>query len=158
MAWTCPSCDAKNKPRAVECENCGSERPTQATPKGQLPVRCWYDGGRLDAQGVCDQGQGFPLGAPCPFVCPLCRHHLEWSGVCFGCPGSETPSDRAPWSFPGARYETHDEDGKPVGDGQHRVKMAEAGGGRCTPEENRAGFAEVRRQLAGVILVETINL
>lgn len=29
MAWTCSECAARNKPRAVECENCGANRPVQ---------------------------------------------------------------------------------------------------------------------------------
>ena len=149
MAWACPSCEAKNKPRAVECENCGSERPTTATPKGQLPVRCWFDGGRLDAQGFCSEGQGFPIGIRCPFVCPRCRQCLEWSGACSSCYGSVTPADRATWTCPGARYETHDDDGNPIGDGQHWVKVAEPGRRVCTPEENRMGFVAIRRALVG---------
>jgi hypothetical protein len=154
MAWACPSCDAKNKPRAVECENCGAERPLTATPKGQLPAACWFDGARLDAQGYCPTGQGFPLGIRCPFFCPICQHRLEWSGACNSCFGSKTASDQTTWTFPGARYETHDEDGKPIGDGQHRVKIAEPGRAACTPAENHAGFAEVRRILTGA-MVET---
>lgn len=115
-------------------------------------VPCPFDGTQLDpGTGFCLSGNGYPEGVPCPFVCPICRHRLEWSGACYGCHGSETPSDRATWSFPGARYETHDEDAKPIGDGQHRVKIAEPGRRACTPAENAAGFAEVRRLLAGVV-------
>lgn len=149
MAWQCPSCDAKNKPRAVECEACGTERPATATPKGQLPAACWFDGGRLDAQGYCPTGQGFPLGVRCPFFCPICQHRLEWSGACHACHGSMTASDSTTWSFPGARYEIYDEKGAPLSDGQHRVKVAEPNRRVCTAEENRVGFAEIRRLLAG---------
>ncbi len=92
------------------------------------------------------------MGISCPFVCPICRGQLEWSGACFGCHGTAMPTDRASWSFPGARYETHDEGGKALGDGQHCVKIAEAGRRACTPEENRAGFAEVQR-----VLTEMMN-
>jgi len=114
---------------------------------------CPYDGVQLDpATGFCLQGNGYPEGVLCPFVCPFCRHRLEWSGACYGCHGTATSADRATWSFPGARYETHDEDGKPLGDGQHRVKVAEPGRAACTPAENAAGFAEVRRLLAGTLI------
>lgn len=148
MAWACPSCDAKNKPRAVECEACGNERPLGATPKGQLPAGCWFDGGRLDAQGYCPTGQGFPIGLRCPFFCPICHQRLEWSGACHACHGSATASDQRTWTFPGARYETHEVAGTPIGDGQHWIKMAESGRRGCAAEENRAGFAEIQRVLA----------
>ena len=157
MAWVCPSCEAKNKPRAVECENCGTERPSAATPKGQLPAACWYDGGRLDAQGFCPAGRGFPVGIRCPFFCSVCGHRLDWSGACATCCGSRTASDRATGPF-GARYETHDAMGRPVGDGQHWVKAAEAASRACTPADNRAGFAEVQRILAGSPAGRTVEI
>lgn len=147
MAWICPGCDAKNKPRAVECEHCGTERPAGATPKGQLPLVCWYDGGRLDAQGYCSTGEGFPVGVLCPFFCPICQHRLQWSGACHACHGSSTASDHTTWTFPGARHETHDVTGTPIGDGQHYVEMTARGRRGCTAEENRAGFADVQRIL-----------
>jgi hypothetical protein len=116
------------------------------------PRACPFDGTQLDpATGFCLSGNGYPEGMLCPFVCPFCRRRLEWSGACYGCHGSEMPSERATWSFPGARYETHDEDGKPISDGQHRVKVAEPSHWACTPAENAAGFAEVQRLLGRVL-------
>ena len=146
MAWTCPGCEAKNKARAVECENCGIERPIRGTtPAGQFPASCWYDGGRLDAQGYCPQREGFPVGVRCSFFCPLCRQRLEWSGACSHCQGTNTRLED--WTFPGDRYETHDEFGKPIGDGQHWVLIAKGLRPACSPQTN----AQEAKMLARVL-------
>ena len=42
MAWTCLSCAARNKPRAVECENCGAERTERPAgrERSAVDLRC----------------------------------------------------------------------------------------------------------------------
>lgn len=87
--------------------------------------RCVYDGTQLDASGFCLSGNGYPDTRPCPFACPLCRGDLTWSGACFRCHGTETPQVVTSWTFPGARFERDHDDGTPIGDGHHWVKIAE---------------------------------
>lgn len=103
------------------------KRRDQSDDAGQPVRRCLYDGTQLDKQGWCLAGNGFPDYFKCPFVCPRCREPLGWAGACLSCYGTDTPADRASWTFTGARYDTHDDDGKPIGDGQHWVKTGELG-------------------------------
>ena len=137
--WKCATCRAINAVAAVTCEHCGTAKPARRSVElPAAPGRCSYDGAQLDpATWFCLQGNGYPLGCLCPFVCPLCRQRLEWSGACFGCHGSATPADRQTWTFPGARYETHDDHGQPLGDGQHWRKVLEANRAALPPDDNR---------------------
>lgn len=144
--WTC-SCGNRNT--RIECPMCGIERPTTAlAPRSPIEIRRYcHDGGTLDIQGRCGIGDGFPVEMACPFVCPICRHALEWSGGCFGCHGSLTPDDRQTWTFPGDRYDTHDERGRPIGNGQHWVWQATGPRLACRPEQNQEAAAMLARVL-----------
>lgn len=86
--------------------------------------RCPHDQAPLAGDGYCQRGQGYPLTVACPFACPYCRQPLEWSGACLHCHGSATPLLRDSWSYPGDRWETHDPDDRPIGDGQHWQRVA----------------------------------
>lgn len=145
MGWQC-GCGADNGQRAKVCRDCGGERPKRE----RAALTCPYDGSVLGLQGICQAGKGYPLGVPCPFVCPRCRHPLDWSGGCLSCYGSPTPQDRATWTFPGARHDTHDDEGRPIGDGQHWVKTAEPDRPAMTPEQSGAKARELS-QLLGMI-------
>jgi hypothetical protein len=83
---------------------------------------CPLDGAILGDLGWCKKAGGYPFTLPCPFVCPICRGALGWSGECNSCHGSRT-GERADWSFPGDGYYTHDAEGAPIGDGKHYVKQ-----------------------------------
>ena len=109
--------------------------------------RCPYDGVSLDEFGWCVEGNGYPRDFPCPFVCPFCRRRLEWSGACLGCHGTRQMGDRESWTFPGARHETCDEFGKPLGDGQHFVKVAD--GPRAALR--RAELVEMTREIQAIL-------
>lgn len=155
--WVCQECENVNTRKA--CAKCDAPRPAWPVlvPSGPLefPLRglvrlCPFDGGTLDAQGYCPTGQGFPVTCRCPFVCQTCRRGLEWSGACFGCHGSRTPADRRTWTFPGDRYETHDDTGRPIGDGQHWVCQVRSPRPACPPEQNEAEAAMLARVLAAV--------
>lgn len=143
MPRECPECGKSLK--RGKCPECGWKEGQSYTA-----TRCWFDGGALDTSkgGFCGQGNGWPVGLPCPFVCPLCRQRLDWSGACQGCYGSATPGDLATWTFPGARHETHDENGQPIGDGQHWVKTDEPGRPAMTLEESSEKAEELGRLLA----------
>lgn len=143
MGWQC-GCGTDNGQRAKVCRDCGGERPR----KERAALTCPYDGSVLGVQGICPSGNGYPMGVPCPFICPRCRHPLDWSGACQGCYGSATPQDRATWTFPGARFETHDEHGQPLGDGQHWVKTDEPDRPAMTPQESGVKAKELARLLA----------
>lgn len=83
---------------------------------------CPADHTTLRGDGWCATGQGYPLEWPCPFACPMCRGPLSWDGGCERCHGCTT-GERVDWTFPGDRYDTHDDDGQPLGDGRHWVKI-----------------------------------
>lgn len=119
--------------------------------KGGEPTthRCFYDGTQLDERGWCLAGNGYPDYLRCPFVCPHCREPLRWSGACYHC----TPVVRA---YPGVRHDTHDDDGQPLGDGQHWVKTAEAGGATATPAEARVAMAEIQRRLKDSAIMQKV--
>lgn len=160
--WTCGDCGNVNTRR--ECAKCDARRPQETTALvatktvGNRPAYCWFDHCQLDDQGWCLRGNGYPVGIVQPTVCPYCRQRLEWLGACFGCYGSETPTDRLTWTFPGARYETHDDNGRPIGDGCHLVKTAEAFRRVCTPAEMKTGFDAVQNILAKAPVMEIIVL
>ena len=82
-----------------------------------------------------------------PPVCPICRASLAPSGACLRCHGSRTPQDRYTWSFPGDRYETHDEQGRAVGNGDEWIWRGAGPRSACTPEQN----AEQAGMLARVL-------
>lgn len=110
-----------------------------ATPVTTTGSTCREDGAILEANGYCKRGRGFPATMQCPFVCPLCRHPLDWDGACMACHGCTT-ARREDWTFPGDRYELED--------GHYRWVAGKARRA-CTPEEKAIGLAEVRRILAG---------
>ena len=119
--------------------------PTFTAPKSEEASfeegTCYHDAAMLTPEGFCPAGGGFPYlryvsrasekghplkpavqANPCPFVCPLCRHPLEWDGRCEACHGCTT-AKREDWTFPGDRYERHDDTGQPLGDGSHWIKV-----------------------------------
>ena len=145
--WTC-ACGVVNPKVRRKCEHCGEFRPATDTPRGQLPSRCWYDGGELDALGFCMRGQGFPVDLKCPFVCPFCRSPLSWSGGCDACKGTPTPKLHDTWTIPGTRYETHADDGKPIGDGCHWIKTEAAG---------RPGSTDLEAEVFAKTLVDMLR-
>ncbi len=144
--WTC---ECGNVNTRKTCIGCGTKRPESSgsSPAPGRPRPCWYDGTALDAQGFCSRGGGFPFGLSYPWSCPICRRTLEWDGACLSCHGSTTPADRRTWSFPGDRYERWDDQGRPIGDGQHWVKVLVAPRAACTPEVNQAESAMLARVL-----------
>ena len=146
-AWTC-RCGQRNTEET--CKQCESPQPKRRMLSEALkPRRCLYDGTQLDERGWCLAGNGYPDYLRCPFVCPHCREPLRWSGACYHC----TPVVRA---YPGVRLDTHDDDGQPLGDGQHWVKTAEAGGATATPAEVRAAMAEIQRRLKDSTIMQKV--
>lgn len=133
MLWTC-ECTAVNAETHRTCEYCGADRPATLARRAptalvvppplevQRLTRCPHDGERLQPNGFCELGQGFPHAMACPFQCPLCWAKLDWSGGCHECHGTKT-GRREEWCFLGDGYYTHEVDGKPIGDGQHWVKQ-----------------------------------
>lgn len=83
-------------------------RPKSTKQSSALGTKCPYDGATLDEQGYCWQGNGYPVGMKCPFVCPRCHAGLAWDGGCNGCLGTgetkRAKQDRKDWFFPGWRY------------------------------------------------------
>jgi hypothetical protein len=104
--WKCPRCYAVNEPSTSRCENCGQghESPRDNGHQTERMVFCEVDGGLLDHRGFCNKANAYVLSAPCPFVCPLCRHPLTWQGRCLACFGTNT-GERDSWTIPGDRYE-----------------------------------------------------
>lgn len=140
-SWTC-RCGTRNVQE--ECETCGAGKPhRKAGAIAPPPRRCAYDGTQLDAHGWCLAGNGYPDYMRCSFACSHCRERLQWSGACYHC----TPIVHA---YPGTRYDTHDDDGRPIGDGQHWVKTAEAGGPTINDAEAHAAIAKIQ-----VLLVQS---
>ena len=155
-SWKC-TCGASNPNLRQTCDNCGGERPLAGgAPKA--PLRCIYDGTQLDALGFCLEGNGFPTSLRCPFACPFCRQPLEWSGACFQCFGTATRRQHDSWAFPGARHETHDDEGQPIGDGQHWVKVLEAGRPVASAAENRVALWTVQELLAAAPVSTDLRL
>jgi hypothetical protein len=100
----------------------------------------------LRGDGWCPIGDAYATNAPCPFVCPICRGPLNWTGGCNACHGCTT-GDRADWTFPGDRYER---DKKNPG---HYVQVLKAGRAACTPRENIAAMQIVQAVLAKKLTV-----
>lgn len=80
-------------------------------------------------------------------VCPVCRAPLARSGACLACHGSRTPQDRYSWTFPGDRYETHDEQGRPVGNGDEWIWQQAGPRPACRPEDNAEQAGMIARVL-----------
>jgi len=117
------------------------------TPSGRSPrTRCPYDGAELDTRELCPEGLGYPYGTPCPFVCPVCRKALEWSGACHTCHGQEQRGD--PRCMPGDRYDLFADTGKPIGDGQHWTRVERGPIGAVTFEQAQ-GVTQALKQFAG---------
>ena len=137
--WQC-NCGAYNTWVEKHCEACGTQRGKAVeSPESREGRLCPVDDAPLDSRGFCARGNGFALDAKCPFVCPLCRSALTWSGGCDSCKGTgRSPAPRELWAFPGDRYEPQ---------GGHFVRVC---GPRkaCTPEENKAGLKAIRAILA----------
>lgn len=115
-------------------------------------IACPYDGVVLHASGLCPEGQGYPLGTPCPFACTICRKPLEWSGACHACRGREHVGD--PECFPGDRWELYDDAGKPIGDGQHWTLVERGPIGAVS----RAQSQEITRALRGFTARELTSI
>ena len=128
-------------------------------PEGPTVTSCLFDGTQLDpVTGFCLSGNGYPITESCHFACPFCRGHLEWSGACFQCFGTATRREHDSWTFPGARYETHDDEGTPIGDGQHWVKVLEAGRPVASAAENRVALWRIADMLADAPVSVEIRL
>ena len=143
MADECPDCEIKLEKGT--CPQCGWRKALlggmqSSAPAAKVPAHCPADGGRLQADGWCETGQGYFEHMSCPFPCPICRQPLSWNGGCDTCKGC-TSGNREDWTFPGERYEF---------EGAHwrRVAGLEAGRRACTVEENMAGARAVRDILA----------
>jgi hypothetical protein len=156
VLWTC-DCGVVNSPRTSVCEGCGHDRVTSlavlepAVSLGKLARACPIDGAPLRADGFCLRGEGYPHPMAYPFRCSLCGHALDWSGGCFACYGTRT-GRREEWSMPGDGYYTHTPEGKPIGDGQHWVKQADAGRPAVSAADNAAQkrrVAQLLRPLLG---------
>jgi len=150
IPWLC-RCTKKNAGRAQFCPACGERRPELSSP-GQPAQRkrgtvCPYDGAVLRDDGFCPDGDGYPYGLPCPFVCPVCRQRLEWAGGCRACHGALHGS-REEWKFPGDRYDLFDDAGQPLGDGQHWRLVRPGPAPAISVEENKEVLTIVQRMLA----------
>jgi len=117
------------------------------------PTHCPYHDPpvELERRGLglwCPAGNGYPLFVRREEACPVCRRPLEWDGGCFACHGTAT-GDRADWCFPGQRYDRYDDEGLPLGDGQHWVKTDGAPNRVAIDgEEFRTGRAAIERVFA----------
>lgn len=100
----------------------------------------------MAADGFCMAGNGYPLGTACPFVCPICRQPLDWSGGCVSCHGCTT-GKREDWTFPGDGYYTHEVDGKQIGDGHHWVKGQDGPRPAATLAESQAAVRKIKAML-----------
>lgn len=142
----CPKCESFYT--GGRCDMCGWAPPRLSEPSSAPPVRCPIDGGPLGEHGLCERGGGYPVTTSCPFVCPLCRGHLDWTGGCQQCHGTTT-GRRADWTFPGEGYYTHDVDGKPITDGMHYVRQQPANRPVASQATNAANAKELARILGG---------
>ncbi len=96
----------------------------------------------------CPAGEGYPLFILRQEACPVCRRNLEWDGGCFACHGAAS-GERADWCFPGQRYDRYDDDGQPIGDGQHWVKTYGAPNRPAINKEDfTTGMAAIQRVFA----------
>jgi hypothetical protein len=118
----CPDCSSFYGGRKCACGYAPPKLGTINPSEGTGPMLCPLDGAILGDLGYCHKGQGYPFTIPCPFVCPLCRGALDWTGGCGACHGTNT-GERSRWSFPGDGYYTHDPEGRRIGDGKHYVKQ-----------------------------------
>lgn len=132
-----------------------SDPTPTATTREPLMV-CPYDGAVLRTDRVCPKGGGYPLGEPCPFVCPICRQPLGWHGGCFRCFGSRNGRDG--WTFPGDKYELYDDTGQPITDGHHWVRVLKGPQRACSPEDNVDALNAVRRIMRKSPLMTKENL
>ena len=143
--WSCVLCEAKNDPSADKCEACGALAPSAArAPSNGKPAtsRQCDCGGTLDARGFCARGNGYPLTMGCPFVCPLCRYPLAWSGQCQRCYGDPSGARRRDhWAIVGDRYEPEDQHWRMVQRGQCPA---------ATHVENTLGLADCGAALGGM--------
>lgn len=146
--WACGECKAINGTTRAFCENCGTMRPTTASPASAAERKCPYDGEVLRMDGYCARGIGYPLGLACPFVCQHCRGVLGWDWGCQRRCGSMTSTDRKTWTFPSDRYEFTDETGADRGDGRHWVFVAK--GPRPVYRPTKAEMTALQATLARV--------
>lgn len=150
--WTCGGCGNVNTRK--ECVKCGTEQPNAVGTRDKPPelarLRCRYDGETLETDGFCLAGNGYPDYLKCPIACPFCRQPLEWSGACFGCHGSAAHGEKETWTVPGHRYETHDDQGHRIGDGQHWVSQVQGPRPACSPQQNAAEAKMLARVLSGI--------
>ena len=125
-AWTCP-CGTENRAKATSCTECGSSHQGHtATGGGRCHVHAWAS---VEPSGFCPVGQGYVLGAKCPFPCPHCGLVLSWDGGCVACHGAPH-QPRTSWCFPGDRYELLKD---------HWVKTQEGPRPAWTPRQAAAG-------------------
>lgn len=109
----------------------------------------YHEGVSLAADGYCPVAGGYPLGVLRAESCPYCRAALEWDGGCLRCHGCGT-GERRDWTFPGSRFDRFDDQGQPIGDGQHWV-LTDATTDRAavSPEDASTRMAAIQRILAG---------
>lgn len=105
-------------------------------------VLCIAHGVELRHDGWCRLGQAYATNAACPFVCPICRGPLDWTGGCVKSHGCTT-GNRNDWTFPGDRYERDDDN-----PGHYKLTDLKAGRPSCTPRENIAAMQIVQAVLA----------
>lgn len=99
--WVC-TCGARNRSEWAKCVGCQRARPEdREAPVNAKPSECVVCQVALDARGYCPLGDGYPLVATCPDVCPRCRIPLSWAGLCRSC-------SRTGGEAPGHRYELHE--------------------------------------------------
>lgn len=144
MANDCPDCEVKLV--KGRCPSCGWQgRSGDDAPK--IPSLCPADGGRLQADGWCETGQGYLAHMSCPFACPICRHPLGWSGECHACHGTTT-AKREDWTFPGDRYELAGGHWQHVLTGERKA---------CSMAENVIEARKVTAILAKSTLAKTVG-
>lgn len=132
----CPDCEQEFDGRRCRC----GYMATRPVTSDRKPRTCPFDGAQLEPDGYCHAGSGYPVTVLCPFACPHCRQPLDWSGACLACYGAAS-GRREDWSFPGMGHD--------LVEGHWRPDPARPVHRRaCTPEENTAGFAAIRRILA----------
>ena len=120
------------------------------------PLRCPIHGvpleqgpGPAGSAAWCPVEERYSTLAACPFVCPLCRHPLDWAGECNACHGSTT-GERDSWTFPGDRYDRFDDQGEPLGDGLHWY-LTKAGPRRAVSAATNVANMQLLRELIAKI-------
>lgn len=146
----CPVCGERLEGR--KCSGCGwtatkKVRGRPAAPASPVVRACPSDGGELDADGYCQRGRGWPLGADCRFACPLCRAPLEWDGKCLRCYGQATAESQ--WTIPGDRYELEHEHWRLVARGPQEP---------ASEAETAAAVATLRALLGGTFSLEVAEM